>query len=231
MDWIGSRIAQRCERWLDMLETESKEGGKMWRTRTPWWDEVKRCVDGDHVPSSAEGWNHPVSRAYPLWSVTNAVRADFLLHSYIIVILAVSTTAANPLQALQDLASRAFDFPPWVDITSLRYFLIIHPSNSPLADPMYVLMCNYLSRKADVDVKHDVILHPELKHCSMPSRSSMACTVSFYLYNSPRLHFPTPFPFPLSHHDYRHSPPLTLHLYSRRSSLLLPTRMDCARQA
>ena len=140
MDWIGSRIAQRCERWLDMLETESKEGGKMWRTRTPWWDEVKRCVDGDHVPSSAEGWNHPVSRAYPLWSVTNAVRADVLLHSYIIVILAVSTTAANPLQALQDLASRAFDFPPWVDITSLRYFLIIHPSNSPLADPMYVLV-------------------------------------------------------------------------------------------
>lgn len=54
------------------------------------------------------------------------------------VILAVSTTAANPLQALQDLTSRAFDFPPWVDLTSLRYFLIIHPSSSPLAEPMYV---------------------------------------------------------------------------------------------
>lgn len=64
MDWIGSRISQRCERWMDMLETESREGGKMWRTRTPWWEEVKRCVDGDHVPSSVEGWNHPVSRAY-----------------------------------------------------------------------------------------------------------------------------------------------------------------------
>ncbi|TBU62053.1 ER-golgi trafficking TRAPP I complex 85 kDa subunit-domain-containing protein [Dichomitus squalens] len=124
MDWIGSRIAQRCERWLDMLETESREGGKMWRTRTPWWDEVKRCVDGDHVPSSAEGWNHPVS-----------------------LVLAVSTTAANPLQALQDLASRAFDFPPWVDITSLRYFLIIHPSNSPLADPIAEALFNAVKKQ------------------------------------------------------------------------------------
>ncbi|KAI1793952.1 ER-golgi trafficking TRAPP I complex 85 kDa subunit-domain-containing protein [Ganoderma leucocontextum] len=124
MDWIGSRVSQRCERWLDMLETETREGGKMWRTRTPWWDEVKRCVDGDHVPSSAEGWNHPVS-----------------------LILAVSTTALNPLQALQDLASRAFDFPPWVDITSLRYFLIIHPSNSPLADPIAEALFNAVKKQ------------------------------------------------------------------------------------
>ena len=73
MDWIGSRVSQRCERWLDTLETETREGGKMWRTRTPWWDEVKRCVDGDHVPSSAEGWNHPVSRAYAMHSFRRSV--------------------------------------------------------------------------------------------------------------------------------------------------------------
>ena len=60
------------------------------------------------------------------------------------VILTVTTTAVNPLQALQDLTSRAFDFPPWVDITSLRYFLIIHPSNSPLSDPMCVCVHSHL---------------------------------------------------------------------------------------
>ncbi|KAI0721227.1 ER-golgi trafficking TRAPP I complex 85 kDa subunit-domain-containing protein [Cerioporus squamosus] len=124
MDWIGSRISERCERWMDMLETESREGGKMWRTRTPWWEEVKRCVDGDHVPSSVEGWNHPVS-----------------------LILAVTTSAANPLQALQDLTSRAFDFPPWVDLTSLRYFLIIHPSNSPLAEPIAEALFNAVKKQ------------------------------------------------------------------------------------
>ncbi|KAI0800868.1 ER-golgi trafficking TRAPP I complex 85 kDa subunit-domain-containing protein [Fomes fomentarius] len=124
MDWIGSRISQRCERWMDMLETDTKEGGKMWRTRTPWWEEVKRCVDGDHVPSSVEGWNHPVS-----------------------LILAVSTTAVNPLQALQDLTSRAFDFPPWVDLTSLRYFLIIHPADSPLAEPIAEALFNAVKKQ------------------------------------------------------------------------------------
>ncbi|KAL7285211.1 hypothetical protein ACG7TL_000304 [Trametes sanguinea] len=125
MDWIGSRISQRCEKWVEMLETSAREGGsKMWRDRTPWWEEVKRCVEGDHVPSSTEGWNHPVS-----------------------LILAVTTTAANPLQALQELASRAFDFPPWVDLTSLRYFLIIHPSNSPLADPIAEALFNAVKKQ------------------------------------------------------------------------------------
>ncbi len=60
---MGSRISQRCQKWVDMLESPTgPDGGKMWRDRTPWWEEVKRCVEGDHVPSSAEGWNHPVSR-------------------------------------------------------------------------------------------------------------------------------------------------------------------------
>ncbi|KAM5531871.1 hypothetical protein V8D89_014425 [Ganoderma adspersum] len=142
MDWIGSRVSQRCERWLDMLDMETKEGGKMWRTRTPWWDEVKRCVDGDHVPSSAEGWNHPVS-----------------------LILAVSTTAPNPLQALQDLAARAFDFPPWVDITSLRYFLIIHPSNSPLADPIAEALFNAVKKQYGL---HSFLLPLQLPASSPP---------------------------------------------------------------
>lgn len=67
MDWIGSRISERCQSWVDMLgagrtgEDESQQTD-IWRDRTPWWEEVKRCVQGDHVPSSVEGWNHPVSR-------------------------------------------------------------------------------------------------------------------------------------------------------------------------
>ena len=55
-----------------------------------------------------------------------------------VVIYAVSTLAVNPLQALQELHTRAVDLPPWVDGTHLRYFLIVHPSNSPLAEPMCV---------------------------------------------------------------------------------------------
>ncbi|KAH9897998.1 ER-golgi trafficking TRAPP I complex 85 kDa subunit-domain-containing protein [Cubamyces lactineus] len=124
MDWMGSRISQRCERWMETLDAVDDKGRKVWRNSTPWWEEVKRCVEGDHVPSSTEGWNHPVS-----------------------LILAVTTTAANPLQALQDLASRAFDFPPWVDLTSLRYFLIIHPSNSPLADPIAEALINAVKKQ------------------------------------------------------------------------------------
>jgi len=54
------------------------------------------------------------------------------------VILAVSTTAPNPLQAITALHSRNLEFPPWVDPTFLRYTLIIHPQNSPLSDEEYV---------------------------------------------------------------------------------------------
>ncbi|KAI0778588.1 ER-golgi trafficking TRAPP I complex 85 kDa subunit-domain-containing protein [Trametes elegans] len=144
MDWVGSRISQRCHRWVDMMESSTIEGGaKIWRDRTPWWEEVKRCVEGDHVPSSSEGWNHPVS-----------------------LILAVTTTAANPLQALQDLTSRAFDFPPWVDITSLRYFLIIHPANSPLADPIAEALFNAVKKQYGL---HSYLLPLHLPTDPLPS--------------------------------------------------------------
>ncbi|KAH9944035.1 ER-golgi trafficking TRAPP I complex 85 kDa subunit-domain-containing protein [Epithele typhae] len=144
MDWIGSRIHHRCERWLDLVETDIREtGGKMWRSRTPWWDEVKRCVSGDHVPSSVEGWNHPVS-----------------------LILVVSTTAVNPLQALQDLTSRAFDFPPWMDLTSLRYFLIIHPSNSSLSDPIAESLFNAVKKQYGL---HSFLLPLQLPTDPLPA--------------------------------------------------------------
>lgn len=55
------------------------------------------------------------------------------------VILAVSTTAPNPLQAITALHSRALELPYWVDPTILRYTLIIHPQDSSLSDEEYVM--------------------------------------------------------------------------------------------
>ncbi|KAJ7169750.1 ER-golgi trafficking TRAPP I complex 85 kDa subunit-domain-containing protein [Mycena filopes] len=112
LDWIGARIGNRCAKWLqDMEKLGDKDSG-----RTPWWDELKRCAEGDHVPSKTEGWNHPVA-----------------------IILAVSTTAPNPLQAITALHSRAIELPSWVDPTFLRYTLIVHPQDSPLSDEDYLL--------------------------------------------------------------------------------------------
>jgi hypothetical protein len=63
LDWIGSRIAAQSARWVEMVESSSTRPDDPWRNRTPWWDEVKRCIQGDNVPNRVEGWNHPVSSA------------------------------------------------------------------------------------------------------------------------------------------------------------------------
>lgn len=66
MDWIGSRVQIRCASWVELFEKQSSlvpsEGP--WKDRTPWWEEVKRCVESDHVPNRFEGWNHPVASSY-----------------------------------------------------------------------------------------------------------------------------------------------------------------------
>ncbi|KAG6841941.1 hypothetical protein C0991_005121 [Blastosporella zonata] len=107
IDWIGARINKRCAKWTEDLSKSSDKNSH----RTPWWDELRRCTEGDHVPSKTEGWNHPVA-----------------------LILAVSTTAPNPLQAVATLHSQALQLPPWVDTNILPYTLIIHPENSPLSN-------------------------------------------------------------------------------------------------
>ncbi|KAF9076140.1 ER-golgi trafficking TRAPP I complex 85 kDa subunit-domain-containing protein [Rhodocollybia butyracea] len=107
VDWIGSRIGARCAQWVEDIE---KMAGKQ-SVRLPWWDELKRCVEGDHVPSKAETWNHPAA-----------------------IILAVSTNTPNPLQAISNLHSRAIELPSWVDPVYLRYTLIVHPKESALSD-------------------------------------------------------------------------------------------------
>ncbi|KAJ3516458.1 hypothetical protein NLJ89_g1109 [Agrocybe chaxingu] len=107
VDWMTARINNRCAKWVEDLERVGDKDA----VRTPWWDELRRCAEGDFVPSKTEGWNHPAA-----------------------LILAVSTTAPNPLQAITTLHSRAQQLPSWVDTNVLRYTLIIHPSHSPLSD-------------------------------------------------------------------------------------------------
>jgi hypothetical protein len=58
LDWITARISHRCAKWVQEIE---KVGDKD-AVRTPWWDELRRCIEGDSVPSKFEGWNHPVAR-------------------------------------------------------------------------------------------------------------------------------------------------------------------------
>lgn len=128
LDWIGSRVAARSARWVDIVERKAGRDDK-----TPWWEEVKRCIEGDNVPNRYEGWSHPVA-GVQLDPYSRPVDLPICVCN--LVVYAVSTLAANPLQALQDMYARPLDFPPWVDKTYLRYLLIVHPANSPLSDPM-----------------------------------------------------------------------------------------------
>ena len=57
VDWIGSRINMRCAQWVEDMD---KLAGKQ-PARLPWWEELKRCLEGDHTPSKTETWNHPAA--------------------------------------------------------------------------------------------------------------------------------------------------------------------------
>lgn len=57
LDWIGERITKQCAHWLRELDDHPDR----YSTRTPWWDELVRCTEGDHLPSKHDGWNHPLS--------------------------------------------------------------------------------------------------------------------------------------------------------------------------
>lgn len=128
IDWIGERITKQCAHWLKELDAHPDR----YSTRTPWWDELSRCAEGDHLPSKYDGWNHPLSgQSHQLSSHPSLTALP--------VILAVSTTAPNPLQAITTLHSRVLEFPSWVDTTHLLYILIVHPRESPLSDEEYVI--------------------------------------------------------------------------------------------
>lgn len=60
IDWIGERVHKRSAKWVeDMERVDDKDA-----PRTPWWDELRRCAEGDHVPSKVECWNHPCASAF-----------------------------------------------------------------------------------------------------------------------------------------------------------------------
>ncbi|CAK5264890.1 unnamed protein product [Mycena citricolor] len=133
LDWIGARISKRCSQWLQDIDKLEKEPSK-----TPWWDELRRCAEGDSVPIKQEGWNHPVA-----------------------IILAVSTTAPNPLQAITALHARAIELPAWVDPIYIRYTLIVHPENSPFSEEEAGALFNA--------VKKQFGLHSYILPLSLPS--------------------------------------------------------------
>jgi hypothetical protein len=161
------------------------------RLRTPWWDELRRCAEGDFVPDKVEGWNHPISGASHLSSSSNGG-----LKPVDSAILAVSTAAPNPLQAIMALYNRSLQFPPWVDSNVLRYILIVHPQNTHFSDEEYVNRYLVTTTRANE-------IASELPRCSTPSRSNMDCIATFY--PSPcRAPHPSQFPFPPLCRDYRH---------------------------
>jgi hypothetical protein len=57
IDWITTRISKRCAKWVEDMENIDDKGS----LRTPWWDELRRCAEGEHAPSTVESWNHPVA--------------------------------------------------------------------------------------------------------------------------------------------------------------------------
>ncbi|KAH8982598.1 ER-golgi trafficking TRAPP I complex 85 kDa subunit-domain-containing protein [Lactarius akahatsu] len=127
IDWISARISSRCAKWIEdweRIQAAATENDKAYKSRTPWWNEVRQCVEGDHIPSKFEGWNHPVAIVY-----------------------AVSTMLANPLQTLAQLHARPLQFPSWVDTTHLRYSLIIHPENSPLTNEEATALFNAVKKQ------------------------------------------------------------------------------------
>ena len=66
IDWISSRVSRKCGHWVDEvtnMEEQSKISGQQQVVvgPTPWWNEVRRCIEGDYTPVRTEGWNHPTA--------------------------------------------------------------------------------------------------------------------------------------------------------------------------
>jgi hypothetical protein len=59
IDWMGERINKRSAKWVEDMEKANEKDV----LRTPWWDELRRCAEGDHIPSRVESWNHPAASA------------------------------------------------------------------------------------------------------------------------------------------------------------------------
>ena len=56
IDWMSSRLSEKAAKWVEIMDRARSEG-----VTTPWWEELKKCAEGNVVPSRTEGWNHPVA--------------------------------------------------------------------------------------------------------------------------------------------------------------------------
>ncbi|KAF9517937.1 hypothetical protein BS47DRAFT_419756 [Hydnum rufescens UP504] len=121
---------RRAGRTIDWIGSRIGQQAASWledpasRDQEKWWDDIKSCVQGDRTPVRSEGWNHPMA-----------------------LILATSTLAPNPLQAITILHARAPDLPPWVDTSMYRYTVIVHPSPSNLNPDEAVALLNAVKKQ------------------------------------------------------------------------------------
>ena len=53
---MSSRVSEKAAKWVEIMDRTKSEG-----VTTPWWEELKKCTEGNVVPSRNEGWNHPVA--------------------------------------------------------------------------------------------------------------------------------------------------------------------------
>jgi hypothetical protein len=81
IDWMSGRINQKCARWVSEMEEPEAKGKERDTWRTPWWDEVRRCAEGDQVPSRHEGWSHPVASEFTSRGPREIL--NLWLHSYL----------------------------------------------------------------------------------------------------------------------------------------------------
>jgi len=192
IDWIGARIALRSSSWVEHWESSGaakKERSGDTSIRTPWWAELQSCVEGERIPSRVEGWNHPIA-----------------------LIFAVSTFAANPLQALAQLHIHPPELPQWVDSSHLRYTLIVHPKGSPLSDE------EYIPHPFPLCLRTYHVLLIEQRHFSTLQRSSMAYTPSSWSLTCPGSSYQYRYRIPPS---YLNSP---RHLSMGRRAIQLDTQ-------
>jgi len=53
---MSSRVSEKAAKWVEIMDRTKSEG-----VTTPWWEELRKCAEGNVVPSKTEGWNHPVA--------------------------------------------------------------------------------------------------------------------------------------------------------------------------
>ena len=53
---MSSRVSEKAAKWVEIMDRAKSEG-----VTTPWWEELKKCSEGNVVPTRTEGWNHPVA--------------------------------------------------------------------------------------------------------------------------------------------------------------------------